>query len=107
MSGQRSLSEAKRTCHRHRYSDVHDPIRTSGAIWKSGATDIWPGQITRPEASDLDHLAPFLGFVDNELGEVGRRGRKHIGTQAANSKDLFIQANFNKISQSAGSGECA
>jgi hypothetical protein len=28
--------------------------------------------LLRLDARELDHLAPLVGFVDNELGEVGR-----------------------------------
>ena len=35
----------------------------------------------RLDVRDPDHLAPLLGFVGDELSEVGGRARKHRATE--------------------------
>ena len=43
------------------------------------------------DASELHHLAPLLGFVGDELAEVGAREREHVATQVGKARlDLGI-----------------
>src|SRR5262249_22975402 len=35
------------------------------------------------DASELDHLAPFLGLVDNQLAELGRRSRQRRAAEVS------------------------
>src|ERR1700733_9275198 len=39
-------------------------------------------QLLRLDVRELDHLGPFLGFVGNELAEIGRRTGKRHGAQS-------------------------
>src|ERR1700722_7766416 len=55
----------------------------------------------RLDIRELDHLGPFLGFVGNELAEIGRRAGKHHGAEIGKPLlqrgigeagiDLFVQ----------------
>src|SRR5262245_53507758 len=40
-----------------------------------------PAELLRLDRCELDHLAPLLDFVDDELAELGGRTRKHRAAQ--------------------------
>ena len=40
-----------------------------------------PSDLFRLDVGGPDHLAPFLGFVGDELAEVGGRDREHVATE--------------------------
>src|SRR5262249_17986048 len=46
----------------------------------------YPAHSFRLDVRRPDYLAPLLGFVSDELGEVGRRARKHRGAQIGNPR---------------------
>ena len=53
--------------------DVNDPKRTSERIRGTDAMEyraVTPG-LLRPNVGRADHLAPLLGFVGDELAELG------------------------------------
>ena len=41
------------------------------------------------EACELDHLAPFPGFIGDDFGEVGGRARHAVATQVGQSRLEF------------------
>src|SRR6266478_6091918 len=43
----------------------------------------------RLDAGGLDHFGPFLGFVGDELAEVGGRARKHSATKVGKARLHF------------------
>src|SRR5262245_35984046 len=46
----------------------------------------YPAHSFRLDVRCPDYLAPLLGFVGDELGEVGRRARKHRRAQIGNPR---------------------
>src|SRR5262249_34573612 len=46
----------------------------------------YPAHSFRLDVRRPDYLAPLLGFVGDELGEVGRRARKHRRAQIGNPR---------------------
>jgi hypothetical protein len=59
------------------------PPATSTQFAQRALRNIRPGArgSLRLDAGELDHLGPFLGFVGNELAEIGRRARKHCAAE--------------------------
>src|SRR5271168_4911148 len=43
--------------------------------------ECFAGRSLRLDARELDHLAPLLGLIGNELAEIGWRARKRRATQ--------------------------
>jgi hypothetical protein len=41
----------------------------------------------RFDPRELDYLCPFLRFFGEELAEIGRRARKHLGAQVGKSRE--------------------
>ena len=56
------------------------PTAAFAAVRRTGVTECSSGGSLRLDACELDHLGPLLGFVGDELAEVGRRERKHCAT---------------------------
>ena len=56
------------------------PTAVFAAVRRTGVTECSSGGSLRLDACELDHLGPLLGFVGDELAEVGRRERKHCAT---------------------------
>src|SRR5262249_41254551 len=55
-----------------------------------GAGEQWIA-LFRLEAGELDHLAPLLGFVGDELAKVSGREREHVATEVGKPRlDLGI-----------------
>src|SRR6266542_3382803 len=52
-------------------------------LWTS-----WPESL-RLDAGGLDYFGPFLGFVGDELAEVGGRARKHSATKVGKARLHF------------------
>src|SRR5262245_15406935 len=50
----------------------------NGALWNIGR-----GRSVRLDVEGLDHLAPLLGFIGDELAEVGGRTRKHRAAEVS------------------------
>src|SRR6266508_2754677 len=48
----------------------------------------WPESL-RLDAGGLDYFGPFLGFVGDELAEVGGRARKHSATKVGKARLHF------------------
>jgi hypothetical protein len=58
-------------------------------------------RLLRLDVGRPDHFAPFLGFVGDELAEIGGREREHVATEIGNprlhigvgksSVDLFVE----------------
>src|SRR6202040_802045 len=51
------------------------------ALRSATTDDLGPPGSIRFDAHKLHHLAPFLGFVGNELAKIGGRARKHRAAQ--------------------------
>src|ERR1700742_898043 len=69
-----------------------DPKRTP-LFQQSSRNDplVWRLGSVRLHASELDHFAPLLGFVGNELREVSGRARKHRGAHVGKPRpDLWV-----------------
>src|SRR5215510_9432302 len=76
MSAMTASLGAKRTCCACRRNDANDPTcrhERVEAIAVSLGLD----------ACELDYLAPLLGFISNELGELGGRARKRHSAQVS------------------------
>src|SRR5262245_22326607 len=54
----------------------------NGALW-----NIRPAAVSlRLDAGELDHLAPLLGLVDNQLAELGRRSRQRRAAEVGEAR---------------------
>jgi hypothetical protein len=79
----------------------HARKRHRPAYWVTSSA--WPGHppfaerevmecgLTEPtslrlDVRRLDHLAPFLGLVGDELTEIGGREREHVATEIGNPR---------------------
>src|SRR5262245_3129469 len=62
---------------------AHGLTTAGGAVRISGVTEYWieTAASFRLDVSGPDHLAPLLGFLGDELGEVGGREREHLATE--------------------------
>ena len=76
---QRSVfAAAKQPRHSIKSSTQTDTSHSrNGNLWNVGATGV---DLFGLDVARLDHLGPLLGFVGNELCEVGRRARERIAT---------------------------
>src|SRR5262245_6096031 len=63
-------------------------ISTAGTSAISRKRVLWNfgSRLLRLDVGRPDYLAPLLGFVGDELGEVGRRARKHCRAQIGNPR---------------------
>src|SRR5262249_829549 len=59
---------------------------TSSAAFAERSVMEYPAHSFRLDVRCPDYLAPLLGFVGDELGEVGRRARKHRRAQIGNPR---------------------
>src|SRR6516225_5836235 len=54
----------------------------NGALWNIGPVAV----SLRLDAGELDHLAPLLGLVDNQLAELGRRSRQRRAAEVGEAR---------------------
>ena len=70
-----------------------DPKRTSERVRGTDTMEYQDGLpgLVRLGAGELDHLAPLLGLIGDELAEVGGRARKHRAAHVGDPRlDLGI-----------------
>src|SRR5215468_9489378 len=74
---------------------VLDPQRSSGRIRGTGVTEYWIGTAASVclDTRKLDHLAPLLDFVGDELSKVCGRTREHRSSQVG---EAFLHVGVGK-----------
>src|SRR6516165_10725334 len=89
----RSSGDVRSMSALHLRADLHpvQPLAAIAAIRRTGITEYWMGTAVsvRFDAHELHHLAPFLGFVGDELSKIGGRADKWCAAEVSQPRPDF------------------